>query len=648
MPEKSLLQSALDYARRGFPVFPCDRKKQPIGAAAPNGVYDATTDADKITKWWTRYPEANIGCDVTGAGMMVLDFDPGSDLEATRKELKLPDTKLVQRTPRGGVHLFYAIGEDDRVANSVKKIAEGVDVRGLGGYVCLTPSKTDDGAYSWQSSGKPAYRTDDLLRVCNVAREKSEDRDVWIIEPDLPENVEAAIKWLKRDAKIAVEGQGGDAMAYATAAHMKSFGLSGEKAVEVMWDHWNPRCDPPWGEDEIEHFETKVLNAYSYNTSPPGNITKSYREALLREQFKPVVRQDLASGKEVNAGRFRFVDREGMKHIRPPSWIIPSFIPRNGYVVLFGASGAFKSFVALDAALSISSGAGFPWAGPWGTIEEPGPVLYVLGEGRPGFTKRVRAWEHTHLKGKQVDNFVVADPVPLVTENIDAFIEGALSLHPDGYRAVFIDTIARSMQGVNENAQEHASKFTALVERLLGELADSVVAIQHTGFGNQDRGKGSQEFYGAPDAIFSVARDGKAMHVQVSNPKQKDAPEWEKPLRIDLKEIDLGEGEKSLVAVAPDEKAADAKPARSKSQVKRSDPGLLMILDGAVEKVLAANKLKGWSTRELSETLAMREEIDVESKTLRNSHLIRVRETKGTKSNRFYDPATQRWRWVAV
>jgi len=646
MPEKSLLQHALDYAKRGIPVFPCGKNKQPIGTAAPNGVYDATTDVKKIEHWWSRHPEANIGADVTGAGMMVLDFDPGSNLEATKKALKLPDTKLVQRTPRGGVHLFFAVSEDDRVANSVKKVAEGVDVRGLGGYVLLAPSRTEDGVYSWQSQGKPAFRNKELIEAANQAREKHEDRDNWIIEPDLDENVAAAIKWLKRDAKIAIEGQGGDAMAYATAAHMKSFGLSPEKAFEVLWDHWNPRCDPPWGEDEIEHFETKVHNAYSYNTSPPGNITKAYREALLREKFKPTVREDLASGKEVNAGRFRFVDREGMKHIRPPSWIIPGFVPRGGYVVLFGASGTFKSFVALDAALSVATGGGFPWRGPWGTVEERGPVLYVLGEGRSGFTKRVRAWEKTHYAGKQVSDFIVADPVPLVTESLDAFIEGALTLYPDGYRMVVVDTVAKAMMGVNENAQEHASKFTALVERLLAELCDSVLAIQHSGFGTQDRAKGSQEFYGAPDAIFGVQREGKEFAVTISNPKQKDAPEWEKPLRVELEHVEIeGEKEGSLVVVEPAEKPEPGKAAGSMAKNNRHNPGLLLLLDKVIAGELGKNKLRAWTTKELAQALAMRDDVEVDSKTLQNTHLVRVRETKGTKASKLYDPVTKRWKW---
>ena len=86
-------------------------------------------------------------------------------------------------------------------------------------------------------------------------------------------------------------------MAYATTAHLKSFGISPELAFNLLWEHWNPRCEPPWGPDEVDHLRKKVSNAYEYNTSPPGNLTpkqletwnaayepknKAFRDANLR------------------------------------------------------------------------------------------------------------------------------------------------------------------------------------------------------------------------------------------------------------------------------------------------------------------------------------------------------------------------------
>jgi hypothetical protein len=639
----TMLEHALAYAKRGLPVFPCNALKEPL---VEHGVTEATTDPKKIEQWWARFPKANIGCDVTGANLCVVDFDPGSDMAQVKRDLQLPNTEMRQRTPRGGIHLFYAIDGEDRVANSVSKIAPKTDVRGINGYVLLAPSRTSDGVYTWEAEGKAAFRTDDMLRSFNVAREKHKDRDAWIIEPDLPANVAAASKWLAEDAKIAVQGQGGDAMAYATAAHLKSFGISEELAADLMWEHWNPRCQPPWRSEEADHFEAKIVNGYSYNTSPPGNITPAYKEAKTKALFRPVLRDDLPSGREVTAGRFRFVDREAINHIPAARWLIPNVLPEDAYVILFGKPGSFKSFVALDWALTVATGGSFPWSGAF-TVEDPGPALYILGEGRASFAKRIRAWEGAHFDKRQAGNFVLADPVPLVSEAIDGFIDGALAMHPQGYKLVVVDTVARAMQGLNENAQEHASKFTAMTQRLQAELGATVVAVHHSGQGDDTRSKGSIEFVGAPDTIFGVHREGKSMQIELSNPKQKDAPEWEKPRLLDLKPI--GDQETGSLAVFPvvDAKPAAEKPTRERKRAGKVDGAVLLILDTALVKVLEANKLLSWSTKALSEALAMRPEIEVDSKTLQNGHLQALRENVTTKANRMYDPMTRKWKWRA-
>ena len=69
-----MLQAALTYAARGYPVFPCKAGgKAPI---TPNGYKDATTDPDEIKDWWRRYPSANIG--IPTAGLLAVDIDAGN------------------------------------------------------------------------------------------------------------------------------------------------------------------------------------------------------------------------------------------------------------------------------------------------------------------------------------------------------------------------------------------------------------------------------------------------------------------------------------------------------------------------------------------------------------------------------------------
>src|SRR5262245_29847319 len=76
----SELEAALEYARLGIPVFPCNPlDKKPL---TPNGFKDATTNEAQIRAWWTRWPNAMLGAaTVPTSGMWVMDLD----LDPTKK-----------------------------------------------------------------------------------------------------------------------------------------------------------------------------------------------------------------------------------------------------------------------------------------------------------------------------------------------------------------------------------------------------------------------------------------------------------------------------------------------------------------------------------------------------------------------------------
>ena len=88
--EPSILTAALWYVAHGFPVFPvhstrdghcsCGRHDCEHPGKHPrtkHGFKDATSDRDQVSRWWTRWPDANIGIP-TGktSGLLVVDIDP--------------------------------------------------------------------------------------------------------------------------------------------------------------------------------------------------------------------------------------------------------------------------------------------------------------------------------------------------------------------------------------------------------------------------------------------------------------------------------------------------------------------------------------------------------------------------------------------
>jgi Bifunctional DNA primase/polymerase, N-terminal len=171
----SELEAALEYARMGIPVFPCNPlDKRPL---TPNGFKDATTDEAQIRAWWLKRPNAMIGAPTGSAsGMWVVDTDKDPvkniDGEATLNHLTAQHSALPKTvttiTPRGGKHRIFSWDSAVEIRNSAGKIGPGIDVRGEGGYVCLPPSRNaNGGVYCWDpdGAGKTVIAPEWLVRL---------------------------------------------------------------------------------------------------------------------------------------------------------------------------------------------------------------------------------------------------------------------------------------------------------------------------------------------------------------------------------------------------------------------------------------------------------------------------------------------------
>jgi len=153
----SMLSEALDYAKRGWYVFPCREKpgspyiknketiipteKQPYVA---KGLNDATLDEDQIKAWWEKWTNAMIGVNAGKSGLFVVDIDKkhvnGLD---TFTSWNINDSAgLHSFTPSGGMHIIFT-----GTGKSSTNAKTGVDTRGKGGYFIVPPSKILEGDY---------------------------------------------------------------------------------------------------------------------------------------------------------------------------------------------------------------------------------------------------------------------------------------------------------------------------------------------------------------------------------------------------------------------------------------------------------------------------------------------------------------------
>jgi len=133
-----MLIHALEYAKKGWHVFPLvPGQKIPL---TKNGFKDATTDPQKITEWWTKTPNANIGI-ATGkiSGICVLDVDVKNGAQGMESLKKLPPlhVTLAVKTPSGGLHLYFTC---PKPMPSKNNFMPGLDFKADGGYVVAPDS----------------------------------------------------------------------------------------------------------------------------------------------------------------------------------------------------------------------------------------------------------------------------------------------------------------------------------------------------------------------------------------------------------------------------------------------------------------------------------------------------------------------------
>ncbi|WP_280361477.1 bifunctional DNA primase/polymerase [Nocardia wallacei] len=150
-----LLTAALTAAGRGWPVFPLrPGGKTPALRGWPDR---ASTDTDRIRRWWSYNRRFNVAIATGPAGLHVIDLD-SAHLRSTAPQfddaLGELAARLHQPPPRtftiatpGGWHLYYRAPTQPRLACTVARLGPGIDTRGHGGYVVAAGSRTPAGEY---------------------------------------------------------------------------------------------------------------------------------------------------------------------------------------------------------------------------------------------------------------------------------------------------------------------------------------------------------------------------------------------------------------------------------------------------------------------------------------------------------------------
>ena len=564
-------ETALEYARSGIPVFPCRVDgKEP---ACPHGHKDATTDEAQIDAWWAE-ADYNLAVSPADAGWSVIDIDPGADTSA----LDLPHTYTVT-TPRGGLHLYY----EGSLPTTASRLAPNIDTRGVGGYVLVPPSIV---------GGKPYVAQNELAIaplpgwIETSLRARSQELPAAVRDLDLPGNVDRA-KFLLNDlvgrGDVAVSGRGGNDRTYRLACELSNLGLSLEKSRELLEDIWNPACQPPWDRTELD---TILFNAAHYTQNEVG----SYGVAPAAEVFGHALDQLALTTETPARSRFHMEDEDEQDQGSDPRWLVADAVPSASTVLMVGATQSYKSFLALDIALSVAA-----HVDTFGSLpSEEGPVFYAALEGRANIKKaRRKAWRIARGITGTIQNFFVG-PAPFVydTDQLNEFGE-EIKRRCAGRKPtlIVIDTLSKAMAGLNENDARDAGQFIRFCDALVEGFGCSVLAIHHTGKDDARGARGSSAFHAGFDTVLEVKAHRATKAVEVWVRKHKDAEEKETPFCFEGKTVG-----NSLVFQPIDKKAYDAlKPDEDIYAAKKIGAALKSLnafgLDAAVTSIVLATKI---------------------------------------------------------
>ena len=197
-------------------------------------------------------------------------------------------------------------------------------------------------------------------------------------------------------------------------------------------------------------------------------------------------------------------------------WLVKHVLPAESVGLLFGGSGTFKSFIALDAALHVAHG--LPWMG---RKTKEGPALYIAAEGGAGLWSRIDGWHRQRRLGANAAPFyVVPTAVDLSTEAwrvVDA--AKAVGITP---AIVVVDTLSQTFSGEENSANEMAAYLRELGNRFRQLWKCTVLVVHHSGHNATERPRGSSAIRANVDFMLGVHRDDKEMIATLSCGKQKD------------------------------------------------------------------------------------------------------------------------------
>ncbi|MEI2299180.1 bifunctional DNA primase/polymerase [Ensifer sp. MJa1] len=534
----TMLDAALAYAARGWPVFPCKADKTPL---VGGGFRAATTDEATIRAWWAKWPMAMIGLP-TGepSGLIVIDIDMKGEIDGEKswndlmvKHRAAPPITREIHTPSGGRHLTFRHPGNVKIRNSAGKLGLGLDVRGDGGYVIAPPSaNADGGAYELfrdiEPMAMPEWLSAELVRAPEPQRQErkrvSHDADRWRAYG------EAALRDACREIATTPEGRRnhtlnaeafsifhlvaggvlGEGMARgALLDAARSCGLPEEDALRTIGSACEagmaePRYPPEaagngaWQAHDSNRRHDQRGRYSDYGADDPSGLPEM-------ERIRPPANEMAWSGETADDGAppepletFSLAEFAG-KEVPTREFVDERhLVPCRNVTLLMGDGGTGKSLLALQLVIAVASG------GEWlGIKVKTGATLYVSAEEdkdenhiRADAICAAEGLDFTALADARITSLAGEDATLAMDEHkgrlVPTRLYGRLALTLEKYRPALLalDNLA-DVFGGNEISRVQVKQFIGMLRKLAIKYDCAILLLGHPSLSGLSSGSGT-------------------------------------------------------------------------------------------------------------------------------------------------------------
>ncbi|MEN9936011.1 MAG: hypothetical protein RLZZ387_2590 [Chloroflexota bacterium] len=516
------------------------------------GQQGSPSDLAKLTTFAVaREAAARRGLDGVGfaltpdAGIVALDFDHCVvDGKVDDAVLDLVQGTYAELSPSGaGVRAFFTGAADILGNRKSAATAErfGAEVFSSNGFVTVTGWMLDHiDLMGWEDRVAPLpARVIDYCRTRFAGEGPAPvDPDDFMLghEPKIGLSLEEiADKVSQLDADMDRDGwiRVGMAIHHETDGAEEGFDVwndwseqggkyPSEEALRAQWEGFDRRA----GTRRRQVTMASVLKMVKEAQQAQGSAAIIERAEAMVADLEPALGVQTPAG---YAGKFPISTALTATRRKPVDWLIKGVLPAADLILLYGASGSGKSFVALDMALAIAQGT--PWRGH---KTRRGKVVIVAAEGAGGYGNRIlAACQHYGVDPAVLDIGLITVPPNLLEQEDVTELIAALKTIND-IALIIIDTFAQVTPGANENAGEDMGLALSHCRTISTATDATVELVHHAG---KDLARGSRGWSGikaAVDAELEVSRDLDTNYRQIKLTKQKDGTDglqW--PFKLD-------------------------------------------------------------------------------------------------------------------